>query len=140
MIKTQLTTDKFAISMSIVCVLHCFFVPSFIILASGVFPLALDNEGVHKLIVLIAVPLSIYALYLGRINHKTTSFIPPAIFGLSLLIIAVVLGEAALGEFGEKGLTLLGSIFVAYAHYKNHQACKTIDCDCHEKEQLTSEY
>ena len=102
--KTQLTTDKFAISMSVVCVLHCFFVPSFIILSSGVFPLALDNEVVHKLIVLIAVPLSIYSLYLGHINHKTISFIPPAIFGLSLLITAVVLGEAALGEFGEKGL------------------------------------
>ena len=140
MIKTQLNTDKIALSVSLVCVLHCFFVPSFIILASGVFPLALDNEGVHKLIVLIAVPLSIYALYLGRINHKTTTFIPPAIFGLSLLIIAVVLGEAALGELSEKGLTLLGSIFVAYAHYKNHQACKKVDCDCHEKEQLTSDH
>ena len=55
--KTQLTTDKFAISMSVVCVLHCFFVPSFIILSSGVLPLALDNEVVHKLIVLIAVQL-----------------------------------------------------------------------------------
>ena len=32
-------------------------------------------------------------------------------------------GTLALGEFGEKGLTLLGSIFVAYAHFKNHQAC-----------------
>ena len=140
MIKTQLNTDKIALSVSLVCVLHCFFVPSFMILASGVFPLAIDNEAVHKLIVLIAVPLSIYALYLGRINHKTTSFIPPAIFGLSLLIIAVVLGEAALGELSEKGLTLLGSIFVAYAHYKNHQACKKVDCDCHEKEQLTSDH
>ena len=138
MIKTQLTTDKFAISMSIVCLLHCFFVPSFIILSSGVFPLALDNEVVHKLIVLIAVPLSIFSLYLGHINHKTISFFPPAIFGLTLLITAVALGEAALGEFGEKGLTLLGSIFVAYAHYKNHQACKKIDCDCHNKQELSS--
>ena len=138
--KTQLTTDKFAISMSVVCVLHCFFVPSFIILSSGVFPLALDNEVVHKLIVLIAVPLSIYSLYLWHINHKTISFIPPAIFGLSLLITAVVLGEAALSEFGEKGLTLLGSTFVAYAHYKNYQACKEIDCDCHKKEHLNSKH
>ena len=71
---------------------------------------------------------------------KKTELYQRNVFGLSLLITAVVLGEAALGEFGEKGLTLLGSIFVAYAHYKNHQACKKIDCDCHEKEQLTSEH
>lgn len=138
MIRTQLTTDKLAFSVSLVCVLHCFFVPSFIILSSGVFPLALDNELVHKLIVLIAVPLSIFSLYLGHINHKTISFFPPAIFGLTLLITAVALGEATLGEFGEKGLTLLGSIFVAFAHYKNHQACKKIDCDCHNKQELSS--
>ena len=138
MIRTQLTTDKLAFSVSLVCVLHCFFVPSFIILSSGVFPLALDNEVVHKLIVLIAVPLSIFSLYLGHINHKTISFFPPAIFGLTLLITAVALGEATLGEFGEKGLTLLGSIFVAFAHYKNHQACKKIDCDCHNNQELSS--
>ena len=138
MIRTQLTTDKLAFSVSLVCVLHCFFVPSFIILSSGVFPLAIDNELVHKLIVLIAVPLSIFSLYLGHINHKTISFFPPAIFGLTLLITAVALGESALGEFGEKGLTLLGSIFVAYAHYKNHQACKKIDCDCHNNQELSS--
>ena len=138
MIRTQLTTDKLAFSVSLVCVLHCFFVPSFIILSSGVFPFALDNEVVHKLILLIAVPLSIFSLYLGHINHKTISFFPPAIFGLTLLITAVALGEDALGEFGEKGLTLLGSIFVAYAHYKNHQACKKIDCDCHNNQELSS--
>ena len=138
MIRTQLTTDKLAFSVSLICVFHCFFVPSFIILSSGVFPLALDNEVVHKLIVLIAVPLSIFSLYLGHINHKTISFFPPAIFGLTLLITAVALGEDTLGEFGEKGLTLLGSIFVAYAHYKNHQACKKIDCDCHNNQELSS--
>ena len=140
MIKTQLTTDRLAITVSVACVLHCFFVPSFIILSSGIMPFALDNEIIHKLIVLIAVPVSIFSLYLGHKNHNTLSFIPAGIFGLILLIIAVVLGEDILGDSGEKGLTLLGSIFVAYAHYKNYQACKEVDCDCHKKEHLNSEH
>ena len=76
MIKTQLTTDKFAMTVSFACVIHCFFVPSFIMLSSGVLPFALDNEVVHKLIVLIAVPVSVFSLYLGYRNHKTFSFIP----------------------------------------------------------------
>ena len=139
MIKTQLTTDKFAMTISFACVVHCFFVPSFIILSSGVLPFALDNEVVHKLIVLIAVPVSIFSLYLGYKNHKTFSFIPAGIFGLALLITAVIVGESILGEFGEKGFTLLGSIFVAFAHFRNHQICKQLDCDCHENDRLASD-
>ena len=138
MIKTQLTTDKFAMTISFACVMHCFFVPSFIILSSGIFPLALDNELVHKLIVLIAVPVSVFSLYLGYKNHKTFSFIPAGILGLVLLILAVALGEAALGELGEKSLTLMGSMLVAYAHFKNHQICKQLDCECHEEEKFAS--
>tara|TARA_B100001057_G_scaffold265755_1_gene265942 strand:+ start:2069 stop:2491 length:423 start_codon:yes stop_codon:yes gene_type:complete len=138
MIKTQLTTDKFAMTVSFACVLHCFFVPSFIILSSGLIPFALDNEVVHKLIVLIAVPVSVFSLYLGWKNHKTFSFIPAGIIGLMLLITAVIMGESTLGEFGEKGLTLLGSIFVAFAHFRNHQICKQLDCDCHEDDGVIS--
>ena len=139
MIKTQLTTDKFEMTISFACVMHCFFVPSFIILSSGIFPLALDNELVHKLIVLIAVPVSVFSLYLGYKNHKTFSFIPAGILGLVLLILAVALGEAALGELGEKSLTLMGSMLVAYAHFKNHQICKQLDCECHEEEKFASD-
>ena len=139
MIKTQLTADKFAMTMSFACVVHCFFVPSFIILTSGVLPFAFDNELVHKLIVLIAVPVSVFSLYLGYKNHKTFSFIPAGIFGLVLLMTAVILGESILGDFGEKGVTLLGSIFVTFAHYRNHQICKQLDCDCHENDSSASD-
>ena len=138
MIKTQLRTDKFAMTISFACVMHCFFVPSFLILSSGVIPFALDNEVVHKLIVLIAVPVSVFSLYLGYRNHKTFSFIPAGTFGLMLLTVAVILGESGLGEFGEKGFTLLGSVFVAFAHFRNHQICKQLDCVCHEDEKWAS--
>ena len=83
--------------------------------------------------VLIAVPVSIYALSLGYKNHKTASFMPTGIIGLCILVIVVALGENTLGEFGEKGLTLLGSIMVAFAHYRNHQICRKLECNnCHE--------
>ena len=83
--------------------------------------------------VLIAVPVSIYALSLGYKNHKTASFMPTGIIGLCILVLVVALGESTLGEFGEKGLTLLGSIMVAFAHYRNHQICRKLECNnCHE--------
>ena len=132
MIKTQQNSDKIAMTLSAICVVHCFFVPSFLILGAGYLSLTIDNELVHKAIVLLAIPISLFALSIGYKNHKTSSFIPMAIFGLILLILAVVLGESVLGETGERILTLVGSISLAYAHYKNYQTCKELDCSCHD--------
>ena len=131
-IKSQYVSDKFAMGLSLACVLHCFFVPSFLILTSGMLSVSLDNEFVHKLLVLAAVPISSFALIKGYKYHKTFSFISFGILGLVALILAVLLGESNLGELGEKGLTLLGSILVAYSHFKNYKMCIELDCSCHD--------
>ncbi len=133
MIRTQLTTDKFAMSLSMICLIHCLFAPSFIILTSAFLSFSYDNEFMHKMILLLAVPISIFALTMGYKNHKTISFLLIGILGLLILILAVLLGERMLGEYGEKGLTLLGTIFVTYSHYKNYQVCINLDCSCHEE-------
>ncbi|MFL2690980.1 MAG: MerC domain-containing protein [Gammaproteobacteria bacterium] len=127
-----MNSDKVAVTLSTACVLHCFFAPSFIILTSGFLSISIDNEFVHYLILLLAVPVSSFALYLGWKNHKNTSFLPFGIIGLLALFAAVLMGEAMLGEAGERAITLLGSLLVAYSHYRNHQECKAVECDsCH---------
>ena len=132
MLKTQMNSDKVAVTLSTACVLHCFFAPSFIILTSGFLSISIDNELVHYLILLLAVPISSFAFYLGWKNHKNTSFLPFGIIGLLALAAAVLMGEAMLGEAGERAITLLGSLLVAYSHYRNHQECKAVECDsCH---------
>ena len=134
MLKTQMNSDKVAVTLSAACVIHCFFAPSFIILTSGILSISIDNELVHYLILLAAVPVSVFALYLGYKNNKNLSFLPFGVVGLFTLVSAVLLGEAALGEIGEQALTLLGSILVAYSHFRNHQECKAIECDsCHSR-------
>ena len=133
MIKTQITTDKFAVTLSLACAAHCFFTPSFLILTSGFLSFSINNEFIHTLILLVAAPVSIYALVVGYRNHKTLSFLPVGILGLLMLLSAVLLGESMLGEFGEKSLTLLGSILIAYSHFKNYKICKTLDCSCHQE-------
>ncbi len=127
-----MNSDKVAVTLSTACVLHCFFAPSFVILTSGFLSISIDNELVHYLILLLAVPISSFALYLGWKNHKNTSFLPFGIIGLLVLVAAVLMGEAMLGEAGERAITLLGSLLVAYSHYRNHQECKAVECDsCH---------
>ena len=132
--KTQKRTDKFAITVSLACAIHCLFVPSFVILSAGFLSITIDNELIHKLLIFIVVPVSIFALYTGYQNHKTTSFFSSAIVGMIALIAAVLMGEKLLGESGEQGITLLGSLLLVYAHYQNFQTCKRLECvDCHEK-------
>ena len=83
-IKSQYVSDKFAMGMSLACVLHCFFVPSFLILTSGMLSVSLDNEFVHKLLVLVAVPISSFALIkdINTIRHPPFS---PSVFLVWLL-------------------------------------------------------
>jgi len=130
---TQLFTDKLAISLSAVCVLHCLFMPSFLILSSWFAAFSIDNEFIHYAILIVAIPVSAFALIRGFKNHKKLSYFVNGFFGLSLLVFAV-LAAGITGEIGEKSLTLLGSLFVIYAHYKNHQICKELNCDCHNLE------
>tara|TARA_B100001778_G_scaffold167719_1_gene137903 strand:+ start:226 stop:627 length:402 start_codon:yes stop_codon:yes gene_type:complete len=130
--KTQLTTDKFAMGLSMACVVHCFFAPSLIILSFSFLSLSIESEIIHYLIVFLAVPISIFALTLGYRNHNTLYYLFIGTSGLVLLIAAVVMGENLLGEIGEQTLTLIGSMIVAFAHFKNHRKCKELACDCHE--------
>ena len=129
MSKTQSTTDKVAISLSLVCIIHCFFAPSLIIFTYGFLSFSVENEFIHYVILILALPISILALSLGYRNHKNITFLLIGILGLSFLITAVLFGEGSL----EKILTVIGSITIAYAHFRNHRVCKQQDCGCHER-------
>ena len=115
--------DKTAIVLSLACVIHCFLVPSFIVLFPAFFSIQLDNEFIHYLMLWLIVPISMLALTGGFINHKKLSYLLIGMTGLFILIFAVVLGENNIGEIGERGLTLIGSLIVSLAHYKNFKTC-----------------
>ena len=130
MLKAQMTSDKLAISLSAACVIHCLFAPTLIIFAYSFLSFSVESELIHYIILMLALPISALALVLGYRNHKVLSFLMIGIAGLSLMLIAVLLGEAT----SEKVLTIVGSCTVAYAHYKNHKVCKELECNCHDKQ------
>ena len=129
---TQVKADKISITLSLACMIHCLLMPSFLILTSGVLALSIDNELIHRVFLIIVLPVSLYALITGYQNHKILSYLYSGISGLWLLFFAVFFGEGFFGEFTEKSLTLIGSIIVAFAHYKNYQACKELACESHD--------
>ena len=133
MIKTQLLGDKFSVGLSIGCLVHCLFFPTFLIAISSFITFSYHEELVHLVILLFAVPISIFSLYLGLNNHRKYSGFVIGLIGLSLLILAVYLGVTVLGDLGEKYMTIFGSILVFFAHLRNYQICKNLLCKCHDK-------
>mgnify|MGYP001172995079 CR=1 FL=1 len=131
--KNQILTDKFAMTMSLVCLLFCLFAPSFLILTSGFLSLTIENELIHNLILVIAIPISIFALCIGYKNHKKIISVYLGSLGIFLLVAAVTFGEIILGDFGEKGFTFAGSALVIFSHYKNYQTCKKLKYCCHHE-------
>ena len=129
--KTHPITDKFAVGLSIACALHCLLVPSFLIVTSGAAALSIDNEFIHWAILFLALPTSIYALVTGVSNHKDTIVFFVGLVGL-ITLIATALSESFLSEAFVIILTLTGSSLVVYAHTKNYQLCKELECDCHD--------
>ncbi len=132
MLKTSMPSDRIAMGLSFACVLHCFLTPSLLIFSYGVSSFTIESELIHYMILLLTVPISILALTLGYKNHKSVSIFIAGVIGLLVLILAVIVGEAIFGDFGEKGLTLVGSTIVAYAHYSNYRTCQKLDCTCHD--------
>ena len=107
---TQEYSDKTAISLSLICVAHCLFMPSFLVLLSSYISFSYDNELVHYLVLSMAIPLSLYALITGVRNHKTYSYFLLGLLGLLCLIFAISLGVQIWGELGEKSFTTIGAL------------------------------
>ena len=129
----QTVTDKAAIGLSVACAVHCLALPLFIVLLPSIAALRLNDEAFHVWMVVAVVPTSVYALTMGCKRHKRYRFLTLGCIGLACLILAVALGEALLGEAGEKALTAVGAGIIAYAHYKNYRLCRRQDsCVCHD--------
>ena len=129
---TQEYSDKTAISLSALCLVHCLLVPSFLVFLSGYVSLSYNNELIHYAILFIAIPVSIYALISGVRNHKSYRFLYLGLTGIISLILAITLGAQMWGEVGEKVLTTVGALLVAISHFKNYRLCREVECnDCH---------
>ena len=120
MTKMQVLSDKLAIAFSMVCLIHCLVLPILLILLppfSGLF--ALDDEMFHQWMLYAVLPISIAALMMGYLHHRSYKVFLVGSIGLLLIIISTTLGHDLLGEAGEVVLSILGSMIIAYGHFRN---------------------
>ena len=121
--------DRSAIGLSFLCVLHCLAVPLTLILMPSLAALPIADERVHLLLVLLVLPTSTVALTLGCRQHGLKHILAWGLTGIAILVLAAGLGEEFLGEYGEKILTVVGSVLVAVGHILYFKCCRTAGCD-----------
>jgi hypothetical protein len=117
-------TDKFAISLSMLCAIHCLLLPLLLVALPSLGALQLQNEAFHFWMLAAVIPTSIYALTIGCKKHHRYRLLSWGISGLILMLLAVFFGHDIAGESGEKILTLLGAILVVIAHWGNFRRCR----------------
>ncbi len=120
-------TDKLAVFTSALCIAHCLLFPLLAVLVPSFLILGLNSENFHLWMVIITIPVSLYALSMGLKKHARSSIFTIGIFGLSCLLCAFVLGGSILGEIGEKSLTTIGALLITFAHIKNFKSCRDHD-------------
>jgi 4-amino-4-deoxy-L-arabinose transferase-like glycosyltransferase len=122
MVKIQQIGDKAAVGLSLLCVVHCLFLPILLILIpplSGVF--AFNDELFHTWLLYAVVPISALAMLMGYFHHRSQRVFLIGALGLIILILAAFLGHEVLGEYSEVAFTVLGSSIIAYSHIRNYQ-------------------
>jgi hypothetical protein len=108
--------DRFAITASMACLVHCIGLPLLLALAPSLAAAAWVPEKFHLWLVLAALPVSLLSLGSGwRVWRRPTPLLLGST-GLLLLSIAVV---AFGGTAADAPLTMMGSIALSCAHILN---------------------
>ena len=122
-LKKENWADKFSICLSVSCIIHCIGLPLLILLIPSLSSLWINDELTHVLIVIVALPTSIYASL--KVFGKNKSFrcfecyrcVLLMSIGFILLFSAFLLHD--FGEFVEKMVTIIGATVLASAHVYN---------------------
>lgn len=124
--KTEVA-DVISIGLSGLCVIHCLLIP---VLAASM-PLVGDLfgwEGLHKVLVMTAVPASGWALWRKK-----------RFFDLEVMLpIALGLGMLAVGAFVpislavERIFSIAGAVLIAFGHWRNLTKPKPVTDPCGE--------
>jgi hypothetical protein len=108
--------DLSALSVSGLCLAHCLLLPVAAALTPALFGWA-ESESVHLVFVLIAAPLSAIALG-AKVNGKRAP-LPLMLIG-ALGVVGLALGVVGWPtRSAETVVTVVGSLFLAAAHYGN---------------------
>ncbi len=109
--------DRIGIGLSSICALHCLLVPVVVALIP-LWPAFEELHGYTHLFFFLAIaPTVILSL---RRKHESIATTIYLISGVLIIFIAWFFNET-LGEYGEAGVTLIGSLLLIRGHWLNYK-------------------
>ena len=114
--------DQAAVALSGLCLLHCLLLP--FVIAMLPFLSQFSDDHFHVEMLVVVIPVSVVALYLGYRSHGQAGIVAWGLLGLSLLTVGATLAHAIYGLMADRTLTVAGSIILAITHFRNFRFSK----------------
>jgi hypothetical protein len=127
--KLGISLDGAAIAMSAACILHCLLTPLLVILFPILGSTAFADDSFHGLLLVLIIPTSTIAFYIGCRQHGDGSVLLLGVSGILVLVAAALLGTTGLGIVGEKIATGIGGTLLALGHVQNFRRCRVRQCE-----------
>ncbi len=134
--KNRPIADVSAVGLSSLCLVHCLMLPVVVSVYPATIALTLSDEVFHVFMVLMAIPISVFALFFGCRSHRSYSVGLTGALGIGLLFMSAFLPHELAGETGERLLTVSGALSLSVSHILNFRLCRSIKY-C-ESEDLTA--
>ncbi len=140
--------DSVAVSMSLICAVHCLVTPLIIVLLPIVATSFWVNSNFHLWMMLLVIPTTTVAVFQGCKKHKDKAVIGLSASGLALLFSAALyetvthmsssveeahcnmcVTESAVPSFSVLAvINIVGGALLASAHIRNFVLCRKDDC------------
>ena len=123
------TIDSAGIGASVVCLVHCLVAPVLVLAGAAVPVSHAADDAFHVGMLVLVVPLSGFALWIGCRRHRDVATIALGTLGLVGLAIASLYLHDPLGEAGERIAMVGASVLLGLAHLRNYRLCRSEDCE-----------
>ena len=116
--------DHAAIALSGLCLVHCLLLP--VIIVAVPLLAQLNETHFHAQMLLIVVPVSLFAFAHGYRRHYNKKIIAGGIAGIAILFTGGTVAHANYGVLADSLLTIAGSIVLATSHYFNNRQMRHV--------------
>lgn len=127
----QKTLDRVAVSLSVVCAIHCAVLPLIVAVVPSLLSSMADDATFHWLMLWFVLPTSAVATFMGCRRH---GYLPVALLialGAGMVAVAATVGHEAFGHTLERVVTILGGFILSVGHLLNQRLCKH-GCHTHD--------
>lgn len=124
-VKTSTFWDKTAVVFSGLCLVHCLALP----LAVALLPFLseLDAGHLHAQLLLVVIPVSVFAFTMGFRRHRSWAIVSVGVLGMAVLALGGTWVHSRYGIAADRTMTIAGSAVLAVAHFFNSRRTRHLD-------------